>query len=608
MSTTSSPGQREYKLLAIERLGQAMQRWFGPLLLSIVIWGCNSKPPEVQPPSVPVVPEKSTFPKISLDPPAVQEAIPAPSSPRFRDRHSELGISFVYENGADSRALMVQSTGGGGAWIDYDRDGWPDLYAAQGGNPTESSPHAKGDQLLRSVMAGRFQEVSRDSLPVDYGYSQGVAIGDYDDDGFDDIFVSQVATDTLLRNLGDGTFEEVAAPFPSGHDRWGTSAAWYDLDADNDLDLFVCNYLRYDVFHPVPCRDAKGKPFICHPEELDPDRSECYENLGDGTFRPVAEGWGLNGFGKALGIVIARLNDDEWPDLFVANDTMANFLYLGTGPHQFAEQATAQGCAFNAIGQFQANMGVACGDYDRNGFLDLYVTTFTDDSNTLFANLGASGFRDVTRLEGLHAPTIDTLGFGTVMSDLNSDGAMDLFITNGHIDDWRDRGEAWKMPAEMLSFDGRRWHKHTAEDAGEFLKSERLGRAASMADFDCDGDTDLFVVHQGDPASLLVNESQRGRWLQVELVGTKANRHAIGAKVTVTANDLRLTQQLIGGSSYLTTHEPVLHFGLGNEAGPVQVEINWPSDSEPHIETITPGQRLRIVEGRGRLDRANAVR
>lgn len=585
-----------------------MRHWIGELALLIALSGCDTPVPQEPPPPVPVAPAKSTLPKISLDPAPAQSDLPLPSSPRFVDRHDDLNLSFVYENGRDARALMVQSTGGGGAWIDFDRDGWSDLYAAQGGNPTETVPDPTGDRLFRNALARRFQDVSREALPLDSGYSQGVAVGDYDNDGFDDIFISQVARDTLLHNLGDGTFEEVPDPFPGGHDRWGTSAAWYDLDRDGDLELFVCNYLRYDVFHPVPCRDAQGKPFICHPEELDPDRSECYENLGDGTFRPVAEAWGLNGSGKALGVVIAHLNDDEWPDLFVANDTLANFLYLGTGPRQFEEQAAAQGCAFNAIGQFQANMGVACGDYDRNGALDLYVTTFTDDSNTLFANLGAGGFRDVTRIEGLHAPTIDTLGFGTVMSDLNADGAMDLFITNGHIDDWRDRGEAWKMPPEMLSFDGRQWHKHSSEAAGEFLKVERLGRAVSMADFDRDGDTDLFVVHQGDPAALLVNESEPGQWLQVELIGTRSNRHAVGAKVTVTAGDLKLTQQLIGGSSYLTTHEPVLHFGLGKVSGPVQVRIDWPSESPPHTETTEVNQHVRIVEGRGRLDSSSAVR
>lgn len=585
-----------------------MRHRIGVLALWIALSGCDAPAPQEPLPLTPVAPAKSTLPKISLDPAPTQSDLPLPSSPRFADRHDDLNLNFVYENGRDARALMVQSTGGGGAWIDYDRDGWSDLYAAQGGNPTEAVPHATGDRLYRNTLARRFQDVSREALPADSGFSQGVAIGDFDEDGFDDIFISQVAQDTLLHNLGDGTFEEVPDPFPGGHDRWGTSAAWYDLDRDGDLDLFVCNYLRYDVFHPVPCRDAQGKPFICHPEELDPDRSECYENLGDGTFRPVAEAWGLNGSGKALGLVIAHLNDDKWPDLFVANDTLANFLYLGTGPRQFEEQAAAQGCAFNTIGQFQANMGVACGDYDRNGALDLYVTTFTDDSNTLFANLGAGGFRDVTRIEGLHAPTIDTLGFGTVMSDLNADGAMDLFITNGHIDDWRDRGEAWKMPPEILSFDGRLWHKHASEAAGEFLKEERLGRAVSMADFDRDGDTDLFVVHQGDPAALLVNESESGRWLQVELIGTKSNRHAVGAKVTVTAGDLKLMQQLIGGSSYLTTHEPILHFGLGKVTGPVQVQVEWPSESPSHTETTAVDQRVRIVEGRGRLDSSSAVR
>ena len=583
-----------------------MRLWIVPLMCLALATGCESPPPPVAPAPVPAAPAKSSLPKISIDPAPAQTNATAPESPHFVDRHADLGVNFVFDNGADPRALMVQSTGGGGAWLDYDRDGWIDLYASQGGNPTEPLPHPVGDRLYRNQAASRLTDVSAACLPVDRGYGQGVAVGDYDEDGFDDILISQVATDTLLRNMGDGTFEDVSTVLSGGHDRWGTSAAWYDLDADGDLDLFVCNYLRYDVFHPVPCRDASGKPFICHPEELDPDRSECYENLGDGTFRPVGEEWGLNGSGKALGLVIAHFNDDQWPDLFIANDTLANFLYLGTGPRQFSEQAAAQGTAYNAIGQYQANMGVACGDYDRNGYLDLYVTTFTDDSNTLFANLGASGFRDVTRLEGLHSPTIDTLGFGTVMTDFNSDGAMDLFMTNGHIDDWRDRGEAWKMPPELFSFDGRNWHKHTAESAGEFMKNERLGRAVSMADLDQDGDTDLFVSHQGDPASLLVNESKRGQWLQVELVGVRANRHAIGAKVTITGKDLTLTQQIIGGSSYLTTHEPILHFGLGKAVGPFQIRIDWPSDTPPFIETVPSDQRVRVVEGRGRLSSIGA--
>ncbi|RLS56935.1 MAG: CRTAC1 family protein [Planctomycetota bacterium] len=564
--------------------------------------GCEDAPPDsVSPPPTTQKPTLA-IPKIAVRTASPTAPVRIPDSPRFVDRHSQLGVEFIYDNGADPRALMVQSTGGGGAWLDYDRDGAIDLIVAQGGNPTADHPHPMGDRLYRNHGGERFQDVSPSALPPDSGYSQGVAVGDYDDDGLDDLLISQVATDTLLHNLGDGTFEEVPVPFSSGHDRWGTSAAWYDIDTDGDLDLFVCNYLSYDVFHPVPCRDPNGKPFICHPEELDPDRSECYENLGDGTFRPVAEAWGLTGQGKALGIVIAQLNDDHWPDIFVANDTMSNFLYLGTGPRQFQEQAVTQGCAYNSIGQYQANMGVACGDYDRNGYLDLYITTFTDDSNTLFSNLGANGFRDVTRLEGLHAPTIDTLGFGTVMTDLNADGAMDLFITNGHIDDWRDRGESWKMPAEMLSFDGRLWHKHSAKEAGDFLNQEYLGRAVSMADYDRDGDTDLLVVHQGDPASILTNESHRGRWLQVELTGTSSNRHAIGAKVTVTGEGLSLTQQLVGGSSYLTTHEPLLHFGLGDYQGPLQLRVDWPSlEASPYVGSVESNQRVRIVEGRGTL-------
>lgn len=575
---------------------------FHSSLLLIMLSGCPEADPEPLVPGTPVTTSQIS----STELPAIESVEPAPiagekwgtPTPLFVDRHADLGIEFVFEPGADERALMVQSTGGGGGWIDFDRDGWQDLYLVQGGNPTQSPSHSVGNRLLRSQSAQRYSDVSELSLPVDYEYGQGMAVGDFDNDGFDDIFISNTGPDVLLHNEGDGTFTDITVTTGMDDRRWGSSAVWFDLDLDGDLDLFVCNYCRYDVFHPVVCRQENGAPAICHPESLDGDFSECYENRGDGTFDRVAKKWGLaDKPGKALGVVAADFNQDGRPDLFVTNDVMSNFMYLGMESGSFAEQAVPLGCAYNTLGQFQANMGVACNDYDGNGFLDLYITTFTNDSNTLFANLGPAGFRDVTRLEGLHAPTLDTLGFGTVMTDFNADGAMDLFIANGHIDDWRSKREKWKMPSEMFSYNSRNWVKLNSDQVGEFLNQEHLGRAVSMADHDHDGDTDLLVISQNEPASLLVNESAMGSWLRVECLGIRSNRRGIGAKVTVRQGARTWTQQLIGGSSYLTTHEPTLFFGLGDSPEPCEVTVNWPNaTSPPSVRTVAVSQKVLMLE------------
>ena len=580
-------------------------------LLSLLhLVGCTAQEP------APPEPLKSPDEVISATPDLAIGTVelPTASSPlndsiRLKDSHTELGVDFTFENGSDDRALMVQSTGGGAGWIDFDRDTWPDLFFVQGGNPTSSPPHSTGDRLLKNVHGSRYSDISVAALPADQGFGQGMAAGDFDEDGFDDIYITNVSADVLLQNCGDGTFVDVTNQVNPANRRWGASAAWFDLDRDGDLDLFVCNYCKYDVFNPVVCRKSDGAPGICHPEALDSDYSECFENLGDGQFISAAKKWGLaDKTGKALGVVAADFNEDDIPDLFVANDTMANFLYLGNASGGFSEQAVEQGCAYNSLGQYQANMGVACNDYDGNGFLDLYITTFTHDSNTLFANLGPTGFRDVTRREGLHAPTIETLGFGTVMTDLDGNGAMDLFITNGHIDDWRYKNELWKMPPEMFTYENGSWRKLSAETAGSFLKEEHLGRAVAMADCDHDGDTDLLVVHQNEPAALLINESTMGHWLRIECVGRTSNRRAIGAKVTVRQGDHEWTQQLMGGTSYLTTHEPVLFFGLGASDEPCEVTVRWPNSSVPGISKSVPvNQHIQIIEPTAGVQRTLSV-
>ncbi|MDA1041238.1 MAG: VCBS repeat-containing protein, partial [Planctomycetota bacterium] len=360
------------------------------------------------------------------------------SCSHFVDVADDRGVRHVYLNGEAGRSLMVEAIGGGAGWLDYDRDGQWDLYLVQGGDPAAvDRGDQPTDQLFRNGGSAGFVDVSAAAVLIAQGYGQGVAIGDYDDDGFDDIYVTNVGRNALYRNLGDGTFLDVTTEAGVGDPRWSSSAAWADLDGDGDLDLYVCNYLDYDPLKPLDCRNAVGEPRICHPRDIDAVPDECFLNQGDGTFRASAVALGLHGPGnKALGVAVADFTGDGLPDIYVANDTEPNFLFRQRGDGTYDEVALALGCAVDRDGNAQASMGVAAGDYDADGVLDLYVTHFHDDSNTLYRGLGAAGFEDITALVGLHGPTLDRLGFGAVMADFDADSHMELLVANGHIENY----------------------------------------------------------------------------------------------------------------------------------------------------------------------------
>jgi len=586
-------------------------------LIAMLAWlllaGCNSRGPALptvasslrtrEPP-----PSAASSSKLLEGLPAVRKKAPNESPERFRyskvglrftDVHDELGLNFVFDNGKSRARLMLESTSGGVGWLDYDGDGWWDLYLPQGGNPfTQDEPQRSSNDELYANREGRqFVRVTNQAGLRDVEFGHGVAIGDFDNDGFDDIYVTNVGPDILYHNAGDGTFREVTQQAGIHCPAWSSSAAWADLDLDGDLDLYVCTYVDYDPRHPHACLTDEGTPGICHPDNLGDVPDQCYFNLGDGTFEEVARERGFVGPGsKSLGVAIADFNGDRLPDVFVANDTAANHLFLNVGDAHFEERAIAMGCAMSGQGHYQANMGVGFGDYDENGFPDLYSTTFTKDSNTLFANFGPSGFEDVTRKTNLHVPTLPYLGFGTVMSDFDHNGRQELFIANGHIDDWRDRnGDLWYMPAQLFTFNGSAWDE-CGPIAGPYFQKFWLGRGVASADFDEDGDLDLAVVHQNDPIGLLRNDSDKGHYLKFRFIGQQSNRRGIGVRVTVTQAGRRLVQQLPGGTSYCASHQPVLFFGLGESSELCQITVDWPNGRQQTMTGMDVDRRLVVDE------------
>jgi tetratricopeptide (TPR) repeat protein len=541
-------------------------------------------------------------------------APPGPVVPTFRDEAAGAGLSMIYDNDRTPRCRMPETMGGGVGLIDYDGDGWLDVYVVQGGPFPDPETVRRGaleqrDRLFRNRRDGTFEDVTeRSGLGACAGgYGHGVAVGDYDSDGRPDLFVTRWRSYALYRNRGDGTFEDATEKAGLGGVRdWPTSAAFADLDGDGDLDLYVCHYAAWDPATSGPCpHPLQAEKFMyCGPRTFDAMPDHVFRNDG-GRFFDVSEHAGINAAdreGRGLGVVAADLDGDGKVDIFVANDLTANFLFHNEGGFRFREVGIEAGVATNADGGYLAGMGVACGDLDGDGRPDLAVTNFYGESTTFYRNLGGGQFADHSSAVGLTAASRYLLGFGAVFLDANNDGWLDLATANGHVNDLRPH-VPYAMPAQLLLGEGSGTGRlrDVSSQAGEPWSVPRLGRGLAAGDLDNDGRLDLLLVSEGAPLAYLHHQGPATRFLTLRLEGTKSNRDGVGASVSVVAGGHRQVAQRFGGGSFLSASDQRLHFGMGAETRAQSVEVRWPSGQVDVHHDLASDTAWLLREGERRV-------
>ena len=497
--------------------------------------------------------------------------------------------------------------GAGAAWLDYDRDGNLDLYLVNGSTHDRGPGEGEPNQLYRGDGRGGFEDVTTRAGVGDRGWGYGVAIGDIDNDGDSDLYVTNYGPNVLYSNNGDGTFTDVTARAGVGDQTWGASAAFFDMEKDGDLDLYVGNYLACGP-GKVPRRGEsplcqwKGIDVACGPKGLTPFQDVMYRNEGGGTFTDVTReaGMWLEEPRYALGVVTADFDNDGHLDVYVANDSMQNSLWKNNGDGTFTDIGVISMSAFDSHGDGQSGMGTASGDYDGDGWLDLVVTNFSHDLNTVYRNVSGKYFLDESSSVGL-VVTQMALSWGVDFQDFDLDGDLDLFTANGHIfpevDDY-DVSTRFRQVNHVLVNDGQGRFVESSAKAGPGLAVERSFRGAAFGDYDNDGDVDVLLTALDEPALLLENESvTEGHFLQVFLVGRRSNRDGVGARVTVVAGGRKQIRERTGGGSYLSANDPRLHFGLGQSERVERIEVRWPSGARDVLHDVDADSLLTITEG-----------
>jgi hypothetical protein len=523
----------------------------------------------------------------------------------FRDVSAESGVAFRHVNGASPQKHLAETMGAGGLLFDYDGDGWTDIFLVDSGSVVNAAvARTAQHRLFRNRQNGTFEDVTAASGLDHRGYGLGTCAGDYDNDGRTDLYVTSFGPNTLYRNAGGGAFVNVTAAAGVGSHQWGTSCAFVDVDRDGDLDLFVTNYVDLGADADRFC--GRTTPLVrsyCHPLNYEPSPNVLYRNDGGGKFTDVTAKAGLAGVrGNGLGVAVADYDRDGWPDVFVANDAVPNFLFRNQGDGTFTETALVAGVAVATDGKARAGMGTVFGDYDGDGLPDLVVTNHETEMHSLFRNLGGGLFADVTVASGLGPLTLPFVGFGVAFFDYDNDADLDLSIVNGHVIDnimeFRN-GARHAQRRLLLENTGGRF-RDVSPQAGPGFATEAVGRGLAAGDIDNDGDLDLLVTSNGGRAELLRNDGgNRGHAVLLRLIGGSSNRDALGTTVRVTAGSRMLVREVASGGSYLGQSDTRLHFGLGGNARIDALHIRWPSGREEMITGVRAGHVVTIREGEG---------
>lgn len=526
----------------------------------------------------------------------------------FRDMTKQAGILFKHNSGAFGKKYLPETMGSGVCVLDYDNDGWQDILFV---NSMDWPGHKGGAKsypaLYHNNKDGTFTDVTREAGLAMESYGLGCAVADYDNDGFEDIYITTVGSNHLFHNLGNGKFADVTVKAGVADPGFSTSAVWFDYDNDGKLDLFVTHYIDWSIAKDQYCTlDNKNKSY-CTPQTYKGESSTLFHNRGDGTFENVTKRAGLHDpTSKSLGVAMLDYDNDGWMDLFVANDTEPNKLYHNNHNGTFTDVAVQVGVAFSESGRVRAGMGVDAGDYDGSGWQSLVIGNFTNESMSLYRNDGSGLFVDEEISSGIRQMSLQALTFGCFFFDYDLDGRLDIFAANGHVSDDISVVQPtlkYAQPAILFHNSGNRKFEDASAKVGPAMQQPVVGRGAAYLDYDNDGDLDLVITANNGPARLLRNENgNQNDMLRVKLVGTRSNRDGIGARVTVTTSSgTRLFRMVKTGSSYASQSELPLTFGLGTpQAGrTVGLEIVWPSGQKDSLSKIAANQFITVKEGSG---------
>ena len=540
----------------------------------------------------------------------VAERAPATdSSIHLEDETQRTGLNFTFASSDDPKTpgrFIFESTGGGVAAIDYDQDGWPDLYFPQAGPWPVQPDQAPPDQLFRNQGGERFEDVTAHCGVYERSYGQGIAAGDFDNDGFPDLYVANIGINRLFRNNGDGTFTDVTVAAGITDSQWTISAAIADLNGDSLPDLFDVNYVDGAEAFTTVCLDGQQQPRVCRPTIFEPALDLVLLNRGDGTFERQQQEAGLDvPHGRGMGLVVADLDLDHRLDVFVANDQSPNHLFLNETPDgspglKLKEQGLVLGAALSREGQALAFMGIAADDVNRDGRPDLFVTTFAQETNVLFLSQPDGQFADSTREAGLRTPSFEMLGFGTQFVDLDNDGWLDLLVLNGHIDEFSFQGQAYRMRAQCFrGLPGGRFVELPPGAAGEFFHRERLGRGLALLDWNRDGRMECAASDLEQNATLLTNQSAgSAKTLLLKCIGVQSARDAVGAKVEVTVETGEVRHlQIMAGNGFECSNQAILHIGVGTAEAVQSLRIRWPSGTQSTFHEIPANRHWLIIEG-----------